>query len=117
MIGKFICLNEQTYNSEIPLELLGRYARVELDEEGVLVGVLPTTFAEVGEDNKTAYGSVVELNINDAKFYVMELEVSWLSGEITALIDLGEGLSYPNNTLLTREEAKSLIKANQDDLH
>jgi len=48
---------------------------------------------------------------------VMELEASWLSGEITALINLGEGLNYPNNTLLTREEAKSLIKANQDDLH
>ena len=117
MIGKFICLNEQTYNSDIPVELVGRYARVEKDEEGVLVDVLPTTFAEVGEDNKTEYGSVVEITINDAKFYVMELEASWLNGEVSALIDLGEGLSYPNNTLLTKEEAKSLIKANQNDLY
>ena len=116
MIGKFICLNEATYNSNIPLELQGRYARVEKDEEGELVSILPTTFAEVGEDNRRAYGAVIELTINDAKFYVMELEASWLGGEVSALLELGNGLSYPNNTLLTNEEAISLINQHQDDI-
>ena len=115
MIGKFICLNEATYNANIPLEFMGRYARVERDEDGELVSILPTTFKEVGMDNKRAYGSVIELTINDAKYFVMELEASWLNGEVSALIDLGNGLSYPNNTLLTNEEAIDLIRLNTDD--
>ena len=116
MIGKFICLNEATYNANIPLEFMGRYARVERDEEDELVSILPTTFKEVGEDNRRAYGSVIELTINDAKFYVMELDASWLSGEVSALLSLGANLTYPNNTLLTNAEAIELIKANTDDL-
>ena len=113
MIGKFICLNEATYNSEIPVDLQARYARVDRDDEGNLLDILPTTFAEVGEDNRRAYGSVIELTINDENFYVMELEASWLNGEVSALIDLGNGLNYPNNTLLTKEEAIELIRVNQ----
>jgi len=109
MIGKFICLNEQTYNSEIPVELQARYARVERDDEGNLLNILPTTFAEVGNDNRRAFGAVVQFSIGEDNFYILEMEASWLNGEVSALLSLGENLAYPNNTLLTNAEAIELI--------
>ena len=116
MIGNiFICLNEATYNGEIPAELQGSYARVSSDEEGNLIEILPTTFKEVGEDGRRKFGSVVELTIDEAKFYIMEFNASWLQSEVSALIDLGNGLDYPNNTLMTNKEAIELINLNQSN--
>ena len=42
----------------------------------------------------------------------MELEASWTSSEVSALISLGSGLSSPNNTLMTNKEAIAFINAN-----
>ena len=117
MIGNiFICLNEATYNGEIPTELQGSYARVSGDEEGNLIEILPTTFKEVGEDGKRKFGAVVELTIDEAKFYIMEFNASWLQSEVSALFNLGSGLDYPNNTLMTNKEAVAVIQSNQDEL-
>tara|TARA_R110000851_G_scaffold114167_1_gene239193 strand:- start:1288 stop:1644 length:357 start_codon:yes stop_codon:yes gene_type:complete len=111
MVGNiFICLNEATYNREIPTELQGSYSRISTDEEGELVAVLPTTFAQIGEDNKRKFGGVVEITIDEAKFYIMEFNASWLESEVSALINLGNGLDYPNNTLMTNKEAIKLIQ-------
>ena len=116
MVGNiFICLNEATYNGEIPTELQGSYARVSSDEDGNLIEILPTTFKEVGEDGKRKFGSVVELTIDDAKFYIMEFNASWLQSEVSALINLGNGLEYPNNTLMTNKEAIALMQDNQSE--
>ena len=110
MVGNiFICLNEATYNGEIPTELQGSYSRISRDEEGELVAVLPTTFAQIGEDNKRKFGGVVEVTINEVKFYIMEFNASWLESEVSSLINLGNGLDYPNNTLMTNSEAITLI--------
>ena len=114
MVGNiFICLNEATYNGEIPKELQGSYSRTSSDEEGNLIEVLPTTFKEVGEDGRRKFGSVVELTIDKAKFYIMEFNASWLQSEVSALINLGNGLRFPNNTLMTNKEAIELINSNQ----
>ena len=114
MVGNiFICLNEATYNGEIPTELQGSYARVSSDEEGNLIEVLPTTFKEVGEDGRRKFGAVVELTIDEAKFYIMEFNASWLQSEVSALINLGNDLEYPNNALMTNKEAVTLINLNQ----
>jgi hypothetical protein len=118
MVGNiFICLNEATYNGEIPKELQGSYSRMSYDLDDDIVEVLPTTFKEVGEDGKRRFGSVVELTIDEAKFYIMEFNASWLQSEVSALINLGNGLEFPNNTLMTNKEAISLINLHTDDLH
>jgi hypothetical protein len=117
MIGNiYICLNEATYNSEIPVELQGKYARTSVDDEDNLVEILPTTFAEIGEDNRRAYGVVRQFSINDANFYILEFSASWLSGEVSALLNLGVGLDYPNNTLLTNKEAQQLLSEHAEDI-
>jgi len=112
----FICLNEVTYLGSIPTELEGRYARKSYDDEGVLSEVLDTTFEEVGVDGRTKFGSVIELNIDDSKYYVLELDCSWLGGEVSALLDLGDALDYPSNCLMTNEEAITLIADNREDI-
>ena len=112
MIGNiYICLNEETYNSELP-DLFSRYRRAEFDEEGALVQLLPTTYAEMGEDNKRQYGRVLTFTKDGSNFYILEFTASWLSGEVSYLLDLGQGLSYPNNTVLTSDEAVQLVQEN-----
>ena len=39
----------------------------------------------------------------------MEFNASWLESEVSSLINLGNGLDYPNNTLMTNSEAITLI--------
>jgi len=112
----FICLNEVTYKGNIPVELQGEYARKVYDEEGNLTEVLGTTFEEVAADNRVKFGSVIELIIDSSKYYVLELNVSWLSGGVSALLALGSASTYPNNCLLTNEEAMELIASNTEDI-
>ena len=110
----FICLNEATYNGSIPSELEGQYARKSYDEEGDLIEVLNTTFKEVAIDNRVKFGNVIELSIEDATHYVLELDCSWLGGEVSALLALGNSLEYPSNCLMTNKEAMKLIGDNQE---
>lgn len=108
----FICLNRATYKGLIPAKLEGKYARKVYDIDNDLVEVLPTTFEEVASDNRVKFGNVVELNISKAKYYVIELDCSWLGGEVSTLLDLGSKLNYPNNCLMTNAEAMELIRTN-----
>ena len=112
----FICLNEATYKGNIPAELQGEYARKTYDEEGVLDAILDTTFEEVGIDTRIKFGSVIGFEIDSNKFHVMEVGASWLNGGVSALMALGDGLEYPNNCLMTNEEAMELIAANTRDI-
>ena len=109
----FICLNRATYKGLIPKELEGQYARQVYDIEDDLVEILPTTFEELASDNRVNYGGAVELIISKAKYYVIELDCSWLGGEVSALLDLGSKLTYPNNCLMTNAEAIKLVRDNQ----
>ncbi len=111
----YICLNEETYNSELP-DIFSRYRRPEYDEEGALVQLLPTTYAEMAEDNKLLHGAVVNVEINGSQCYIVEMTASWLDGEVSHLLSLGEGLSYPNNAVLNSNEASQLVAENTQDL-
>ena len=44
--------------------------------------------------------------LNDSLF--LDLQESMLEGELTAIIALGNSLSYPNNSVLTKTEAQTL---------
>jgi len=111
----FICLNEATYKGLIPAKLEGKYARKVYDIDNDLVEVLPTTFEEVASDNRIKFGSVIQFKIGTRKYFVIELDCSWLGGEVSTLLDLGSKLNYPNNCLMTNSEAMELIRDNTDD--
>ena len=44
----------------------------------------------------------------DGGLIILKGEFSMLEGELTAMIALGNGLAYPNNTILTKTEAQTL---------
>lgn len=103
----YICLNKQTYNSNLP-DVFDRYKKASFDEDGNLIELLPTTYAEAAEDNKPQYGDVLEITVDGKEYFIINMDASFLEGEVTYLLKLGEGLSYPSNSLLNREEVIEL---------
>lgn len=108
----YISLNESTYESLIPTELVGKYGVPVLDDEGVETSKTTPTFKELGEINKYLFGGVITVTIDSENYYVMELDASWSSSEVSALLNLGSGLSSPNNTLMTNKESINFINEN-----
>lgn len=111
----YMCLDNTTFNKLIPTELVAKYKIPEYDEEGVQNGVIHPTFKELGQYNKRKFGYVPMVKIGNAKFYIVELEASWINGELSALLNLGKNKQYPNNCLMTRTEAAKFIRDNSDD--
>ena len=48
----------------------------------------------------------------DGGLIIVKGEFSLLQGELTAIVALGNSLSYPNNSVLTKTEAQILVKDN-----
>ena len=111
-----MCLNTTTYNAKIPTELVATYGIPSYDKEGVLDEVLHPTFKELGVHNLIKFGVVPEITIGSAKYYIVELEVSWKQGEASALLKLGEGESYPSNALMSNTEVNKFISDNTPDI-
>ena len=110
-----MCLNTTTYNASIPTELFATYGIPSYDEDGELDEVLRPTFKELGAHNLIKFGTVPEITIGSDKYYIIELEVSWKTGETSALINLGNGESYPSNSLMTATESNKFISDNTTD--
>jgi len=111
----YMCLNTTTYNAKIPTELVATYGIPSYDEEGVLKEVLHPTFKELGIHNLIKFGTVPVIKIGSANYYIVELEVSWKTGETSALLNLGVGLDYPKNSLMTATECSKFISDNTND--
>jgi hypothetical protein len=45
----------------------------------------------------------------DGNLIVVKGEFSLRTGELSAIIDLGSGMAYPNNSVLTKSEAQTLV--------
>ena len=54
------------------------------------------------------------VKIGEDKFYIIQLEASWLNGELSSLLKLGKNKAYPNNCLMTLTEAAKFIADNQE---
>ena len=111
----FLCLDNTTFNKLIPNELVGTYGIPEYDEEGIQNGVTHPTFKELGEYNRRKFGHNPMVKIGKAKFYIIQLEASWLNGELSSLLNLGKNKAYPKNSLMTRTEAAKFIQDNDVD--
>ena len=48
----------------------------------------------------------------DGNLIIVKGEFSMLTGELTSIIALGNGLAYPNNSVLTKSEAQTLANGN-----
>ena len=109
----YICLTKATYESAVPSVLQPKLGwnnyTYEADGETVktTTAYTPTwkeaTFAgKLGAPRTSLDGGLI----------IVKGEFSLLQGELTAIVALGNSLSYPNNSVLTKTEAQTLANGN-----
>ena len=111
----YLSLDTKTFKGLIPEELMKTYGIPQYDEEGIQNGVIKPTFEELGKYNRRKFGANPVVKIGKAKFHIIELEASWVSGELSALLKLGKDKKYPNNCLMTRTEASKFVSKHSKD--
>ena len=109
----YICLKKATYESAIPSVLQPKLGwnnyTYEADGETIKTTTAYTpTWEEaafkgkLGAPRKSLDGGLV----------IVKGEFSLLQGELTAIVALGNSLAYPNNSVLTKTEAQTLVSGN-----
>ena len=112
----YLSLDTKTFKGLIPEELMKTYGIPQYNEEGVQNGVIKPTFEELGKYNRRKFGANPVVKIGKAKYHIIQLEASWLDGELSALLKLGKNKAYPKNCLMTRSEAAKFIRDNANDI-
>ena len=70
------------------------------------------TWEQYGEKYKHLFGAPVTVTVSEVDYIVYEMEASWLTSEVSALIALGSDLSAPSYTLMTNPEVRAFIQDN-----
>ena len=106
----YICLNKATYESTIPSALseqlkITTYTYNDNGEvTGSSVNTTPT-WEECAFDGKLG----IPKKSHDGAFILVKGAFSMLTGEMSAIIALGASQAYPNNSVLTKAEAHTLV--------
>ena len=104
----YICLKKATYESAVPSVLqpkLGWNVH-EYDSEGEITST--TAYTPTWKESAfKGYLGAPRVSL-DGSLIIVKGEFSMLEGELTAMIALGSGMSYPNNSILTKSEAQTL---------
>ena len=104
----YICLKKVTYESQIPTVLQSKlgWNEYEYDDDGE---VTSTTAYRPTWKESAFRGKLGAPRVSlDGSLIIVKGEFSMLEGELTAMIALGNGLAYPNNSILTKTEAQTL---------
>ena len=105
----YVCLNKATYESAIPSSLqpkLGwnNYTYTAEGEIDTTTAYTPT-WKEAAFNGKL--GAPKESH--DGAYIIVKGEFSMKEGELSTIANLGSGLAYPNNSILTKTEAQTLV--------
>tara|TARA_R100001082_G_scaffold60774_1_gene33786 strand:- start:78 stop:425 length:348 start_codon:yes stop_codon:yes gene_type:complete len=105
----YICLKKETYESQIPTELqsnLGWNTYTYTDE-----GAVDTTTAYRPTWKEAAFNGKLgtPISSHDGAYIIVKGYFSMKEGHISAITALGASMSYPNNSVLTKKEAQTLI--------
>ena len=105
----YICLTKATYESAVPSVLQPKLGwnnyTYEADGETVASTTAYTpTWEEAAFKGKLG----APRKSLDRNLIIVKGEFSMLEGELTAIIALGNGIAYPNNSVLTKTEAQTL---------
>jgi len=107
----YVCLKQATYESQIPTELQGKlgWDNYEYDEEGNITSttVYRPTWKEAVFKGKLGAPRVS----NDGAYVIVKGEFSMKEGELSAIASLGASMAYPNNSVLTKTEAQTLVNS------
>lgn len=107
----YISVPASDISNELPAAIT-RYDWVEntYNEEGEVESstTIHPTWEQFGNRNSGLFGSPV--TVGDVVVY--EMEASWLEGEVSALLALGNGQAAPNYTVHTNAEVRAFIQEN-----
>ena len=105
----YICLKKTTYESKVPDALMPQFGwnEYEYDDDGEVASVTEyhPTWKEVAFKGKLG---APRMSL-DGSLIIVKGAFSMLTGELTAMKALGTGMSYPNNAILTKSEAQTLV--------
>lgn len=120
MIGNYtlyFSITKEDYEKAIPSELQGKYSRVvDGETEGTTEIEIASSWEQAAEWGMFPWVRT-SVNWDDSgvsnsnKYALVKDDWSFLTGEVSALIALGNGKSYPKNSVLNRAEAKTLSKS------
>jgi hypothetical protein len=99
----FLAVPVENVNDLVPID---RYNYQEQISEEETVTHHPT-WAEMGARNKRKYGAVLEKKYLGKVYHIFEIGASWLNGEVSTLIALGNGKAAPAFTLLEAAEVRT----------
>lgn len=106
----YVCLTKAVYESTIPSVLQPKLGwnnyTYEADGETIASTTAYTpTWKEAAFKGKLG----APRTSIDGNLIVIKGEFSLRTGELSAIIDLGSGMDYPNNSVLTKTEAQILV--------
>ena len=89
----YVCLSKATYESAVPTELEGKLGA--------------GTWKEAAFNGKLG----VPRESHDKAYIIIKGAFSMLTGEMSAIVALGASKDYPNNSILTKAEAMTLVES------
>ena len=106
----YICLKKATYESAVPSVLQPKlgWNNYTYEEDGETIAsttAYTPTWKEAAFKGKLG----APRKSLDGNLIIVKGEFSMLEGELTAIIALGNGIAYPNNSILTKTEAQTLV--------
>ena len=106
----YICLKKTTYESNVPSVLQPKlgWNNYTYEDDGETIR---TTTAYTPTWKEAAFRGKLGAPREslDGNLIIVKGEFSMLDGELTAMIALGSGMDYPNNSILTKTEAQTLV--------
>jgi hypothetical protein len=117
----FLCIPKSAFKDPIPNRVKKSYGWKEsqFDEKGqpvldakgepVQVEVHPT-WEQVAAKFKANFGEAREVKFGANDFVLIELELSFLSGEIEDLVQLKKSKVFPRYRIFTNKEAKAFLR-------
>jgi len=106
----YICLNKATYESAIPSALSDqlKITTYTYDDNGEVTGSSVNT-TPTWKECAFAGKLGIPVESHDGAYIIVKGAFSMLTGEMSAIIALGASLAYPNNSVLTKAEAQTLV--------
>ena len=106
----YVCLKKATYESAVPSVLQHKLGWNNYTYEADGETIASTTAYTPTWKEATFAGKLGAPRTSlDGNLIVIKGEFSLRTGELSAIIDLGSGMDYPNNSVLTKTEAQTLV--------
>jgi hypothetical protein len=108
----YVCLKKATYESQIPTELQSKlgWNNYTYDDDGNVTSTTAyrPTWKEAAFKGKLG----APRESHDGSYIIVKGEFSMKEGELSVIAALGAGMAYPNNSVLTKTEAQTLVASN-----